>query len=242
MEREVLVVRGLRKTIRGRNLVCEIAFTVSEGEIVGLLGPNGAGKTTIMKCTTGLMRANEGEIEICQEPFTCRDSRLLINVGAIIENPAFYDYMTGWKNLAQYMRASKMSVNATRMQEVVDMVKLDDVIHSKVKTYSLGMKQRLGLAQAIIRNPKLLILDEPMNGLDPRGVIDLRNLLVALSNQGTAIIVSSHLLSEIEKIATRVLFIDEGKIIGDESLEGVGRDMISLEEKYMKITSGEAIA
>lgn len=242
MKNEILSIENMRKTIKGKNLISKVNFTVFEGEIVGLLGPNGAGKTTVMKCITGLMRVSEGTIEIAKERVDFKSSDYLVNVGAIIEYPAFYEYMTGWKNLEQFARISKASIGEAHMQKVVDLVKLNDVIHDKVKTYSLGMKQRLGLAQALIHNPKLLILDEPMNGLDPRGVMELRDLLVFLADTGVAVIVSSHLLSEIEKIASRVLFIDRGLIVGDENLDTKMGSTTSLEERYMQITAGGSTA
>lgn len=234
MRRQVLAINNIEKKVKKKQLIEDINFTAKEGEIIGLLGANGAGKTTIMKCITGLTKIDSGTVEICGEALTHKQNNCLKNVGAIIETPAFYNYMTGWNNLLQYMRMDKDSISIKRVEEVVSLVKLENNIHEKVKGYSLGMKQRLGVAQALLHNPKLLVLDEPMNGLDPKGVIDLRNLLQQLSKQGVTILISSHLLSEIEKIATRVLFIESGRLISDEQFEQISN---TLEEKFLEIVS-----
>jgi len=230
----VLKVEGIGKKIKKKQLIKGINFTAKQGEIIGLLGANGAGKTTIMKCITGLTKVDTGVVEICGEALTIKQNNCLQNIGAIIETPAFYNYMTGWNNLLQFMRMDKNSISTERVKEVVSLVELENDIHEKVKNYSLGMKQRLGLAQALIHNPKILILDEPMNGLDPKGVIGLRNLLQQLSRQGVTILISSHLLSEIEKIITRVLFIESGRLINDEKFR---KNTDTLEAKFLKIVS-----
>jgi len=228
-----LIVKNIEKKIKKKQLIKNISFKATQGEIIGILGSNGAGKTTLMKCLTGLMKMSSGEIEICGTDITPHRNNYLKHVGAIIETPSFYEYMSGWKNLMQYMNMDK-SITKKRVREVVELLKLNESIHEKVKDYSLGMKQRLGVAQALLHSPNLLILDEPMNGLDPKGVIILRNLLQDLSHQGITILISSHLLSELEKIVTRVLFIESGKLISDENIENIKE---TLEEKFLKVVS-----
>ena len=151
---------------------------------------------------------------------------MLKEVGAMIETPEFYNYMSGWANLKQFARVCGKKVTRARMKELVEFVGLKKVIRKKVKTYSLGMRQRLGLAQALLNDPKVLILDEPVNGLDPQGVQDFRNKLKEIAATGVSILISSHLLDEIEKVCDRVIVIEKGKIIADDKLENLVADEI----------------
>lgn len=209
----VLEVEGLSKQIGNRKIVDRLSFQMRKGQIVGLLGPNGAGKTTTIRMMVGLIGMTEGDVRI--EGYSVRNSfsRAIGYVGGIIENPEFYSYMTGYDNLKQYQRMSR-GVSEDRIEKVLDMMGLTDAKHKKVKTYSLGMRQRLGIAQALLHKPSILILDEPTNGLDPAGIREMRDYLKnAASGEGLAVLVSSHLLSEIELMCNEVVVIQQGKLV-----------------------------
>ncbi|MGL5821930.1 MAG: ABC transporter ATP-binding protein [Sarcina sp.] len=207
----ILELKNINKTIQGKKIIDNISFSVDSGEIFGFLGPNGAGKTTTIKMITGLISIGSGEILINGHNVKKDFEKALANVGAIIENPDMYGYMTGKANLKYYARMHD-NVPKERIDEVIKLVKLENRINDKVKGYSLGMRQRLGVAQALIHNPKLLILDEPTNGLDPMGIKELRQTLRDLTKQGMSVVVSSHLLSEMELMCDRFCIIDEGKL------------------------------
>ena len=222
----VLEVLGLKKRIGLKTIVEDITFDMHEGEIIGLLGPNGSGKTTIMRMMVGLTKATKGDVYCFEKPLGLGKTAMLKEVGAMIETPEFYNYMSGWSNLKQIARVCGKKVTRARMKELVEFVGLSKVIRKKVKTYSLGMRQRLGLAQALLNDPKVLILDEPVNGLDPQGVQDFRNKLKEIAATGVSILISSHLLDEIEKVCDRVIVIEKGKIIADDKLENLVADEI----------------
>ncbi len=222
----VLEVLGLKKRIGLKTIVEDITFDMHEGEIIGLLGPNGSGKTTIMRMMVGLTKATKGDVYCFEKPLGLGKTAMLKEVGAMIETPEFYNYMSGWSNLKQSARVCGKKVTRARMKELVEFVGLKKVIRKKVKTYSLGMRQRLGLAQALLNNPKVLILDEPVNGLDPQGVQDFRNKLKEIAATGVSILISSHLLDEIEKVSDRIIVIEKGKIIADDKLENLVSDEI----------------
>ena len=222
----VLEVLGLKKRIGLKTIVEDITFDMHEGEIIGLLGPNGSGKTTIMRMMVGLTKATKGDVYCFEKPLGLGKSAMLKEVGAMIETPEFYNYMSGWSNLKQMARVCGKKVTRARMKELVEFVGLSKVIRKKVKTYSLGMRQRLGLAQALLNDPKVLILDEPVNGLDPQGVQDFRNKLKEIAATGVSILISSHLLDEIEKVSDRIIVIEKGKIIADDKLENLVSDEI----------------
>ena len=215
----VLEVLGLKKRIGLKTIVEDITFDMREGEIIGLLGPNGSGKTTIMRMMVGLTKISKGDVYCFEKPLGLGKNTMLKEVGSMIETPEFYNYMSGWSNLKQIARVCGKKVTRARMKELVEFVGLSKVIKKKVKTYSLGMRQRLGLAQALLNDPKILILDEPVNGLDPQGVQDFRNKLKEIAATGVSILISSHLLDEIEKLCDRVIVIEKGKIIADDKLE-----------------------
>ncbi|GGA23857.1 ABC transporter ATP-binding protein [Paenibacillus physcomitrellae] len=208
----VLEVRHLRKKIGKRWIIEDVTFEVLEGEIFGFLGPNGAGKTTTIRMLVDLIKPTEGTIEICGYDIRRQPEQALARVGAIVENPEVYPYLTGWENLEQFARMLP-GVDDARIQEVVEMVRLDQRIHDKVRTYSLGMRQRLGIAQALLGRPRLLILDEPTNGLDPKGIKEMRDFIRRLADQGMAVFVSSHLLSEIQLLCDRVAIISSGRVL-----------------------------
>lgn len=223
-KKPVLEVLGLKKRIGLKTIVEDISFDMHEGEIIGLLGPNGSGKTTIMRMLVGLTKTTKGEVYCFEKPLGLGKVKMLKEVGAMIETPEFYNYMSGWSNLKQMARVCGKKVSRARMKELVEFVGLSKVIRKKVKTYSLGMRQRLGLAQALLNDPKILILDEPVNGLDPQGVQDFRNKLKEIASTGVSILISSHLLDEIEKISDRVIVIEKGRIIADDKLDRLVAD------------------
>ena len=222
----VIEVLGLKKRIGLKTIVEDITFDMREGEIIGLLGPNGSGKTTIMRMMVGLTKMSKGDVYCFEKPLGLGKTSMLREVGSMIETPEFYNYMSGWANLKQIARVCGKKVTRARMKELVEFVGLKKVIRKKVKTYSLGMRQRLGLAQALLNDPKVLILDEPVNGLDPQGVQDFRNKLKEIAATGVSILISSHLLDEIEKLCDRVIVIEKGKIIADDKLENLVADEV----------------
>lgn len=213
MNLPILQLRNVTKRIGGKTIIDGLSFEVPKGEVFGFLGPNGAGKTTTIRMVVGLMKISEGEILIDGESITKNFESAIAKVGAIVENPEMYKYLSGYQNLVHFARMSP-GVTKERIQEVITLVALENRIHDKVKTYSLGMRQRLGVAQALLHKPKLLILDEPTNGLDPAGIRELRDYLRKLTQEeGTSVIVSSHLLSEMELMCDRVAIIKNGKVI-----------------------------
>ena len=218
MEEEVLLAKGLTKQVGRKILVKEVDISIGKGEIVGLLGPNGAGKTTIIRMLTGLISRNSGTVNINSNDLDENFEGCMEDVGAIIENPEFYKYLSGWENLKQFARMSRKTFTDEEIKKVVDRVRLTESIQNKVKTYSLGMRQRLGIAQAIIHHPSLLILDEPLNGVDPKGMHDFRQLMREIVQDGTSILISSHLLSEMELLADKIIIIEEGKLTHIEDL------------------------
>ncbi|QOR68947.1 ABC transporter ATP-binding protein [Cytobacillus suaedae] len=209
----VLTLDNVKKTIKGKNIIKGISFTVEEGEVFGFLGPNGAGKTTTIRMIVGLMGITEGDIVVCGKSIKRDFEGAVSNIGAIVENPEMYKFLTGYQNLLQYARMHNGITNE-KINEVVELVGLKDRIHDKVRTYSLGMRQRLGLSQCLLHNPKLLILDEPTNGLDPAGIREIRDHLRMLTREkGLSVIVSSHLLSEMEMMCDRIAIIQNGSLV-----------------------------
>ncbi|WAG62218.1 ABC transporter ATP-binding protein [Clostridium estertheticum] len=219
MINEVLKVDNLKKIIGKRTIVSEISFELKKGEIFGFLGPNGAGKSTTIKMIVGLSKITEGSIYVGGCSVKDDFKGAMRNIGCIVENPDMYKYMSGMDNLKIFAKIYE-GVDESRINEVVKIVDLERAINDKVKTYSLGMKQRLGIAQALLHSPKLLILDEPTNGLDPAGIKAMRVLLRKLaSDTGLTVLVSSHILSEMQQMCDRVGIINKGKIITIKSVE-----------------------
>lgn len=212
MSEVVLRVKNLTKKFGNRVAVDNISFDVFEGEIFGFLGPNGAGKTTAIKMITGLSKPDSGNVLICGKSIKTQFEKAILNVGGIIENPEMYKNLSGLENL-KYFAGLYKNVDKKRIDEVVEIVGLSDRIKDKVRTYSLGMKQRLGIAQALLHRPKLLILDEPTNGLDPSGVIEMRRFLKKTAiDEGIGIVISSHNLSEMELMCDSIGIINSGRL------------------------------
>lgn len=215
VEKEILQVDNVRKTIKGKAIIKGISFTIKAGEIYGFLGPNGAGKSTTLRMIVGLSKATSGRITICGHPINSQHRSAMQHVGCIIENPDLYEYLSGYQNL-QMLASMSRGVDQADIIKTVREVGMENRINDKVSTYSLGMKQRLGLAQALMHHPELLVLDEPMNGLDPQGIYTFRNLIKNLAKKDhIAVLVSSHLISEVQLFCDRVAIINDGLIIKD---------------------------
>lgn len=209
----------VNKHLGKKQVLKDLSFETYIGEVFGFLGPNGAGKTTTIKLLVGLLSMEEGNISICGKDITGEFETAMANVGGIVENPEMYGYMTGRQNLCQYARMRK-GVTQERIDEVVSLVGLSNRINEKVSKYSLGMRQRLGLAQCMLHHPKVLILDEPTNGLDPAGIRQLRDILKHLAHQeGTCVFVSSHMMSEMELMCDRVGIIVDGRLAEVKTLQ-----------------------
>lgn len=234
---KVLEIKGVKKKIGKREIIKGIDLSVEKGEIFGFLGPNGAGKTTTIRMLVGLIAPNEGDISICGHNVQKEKEKALKNVGAVVENPELYKYLSGRENLMQIARIR--GISKEEIQKLIETVGLKDRIDDKVRKYSLGMKQRLGLAAALIGNPKLLILDEPTNGLDPSGIMDFREVVrKSAKERGMAVFISSHILSEIQTLCDRVAFIDGGVI---KSIENIHDNVVKteLESLTLKVSKNK---
>lgn len=203
----------LRKTIGKKQIIKNLNFSIYPGEVFGFLGPNGAGKTTTIRMMVGLMKITSGEVLIQGKSITTDFKEAIKEVGAIVENPEMYPFMSGWKNLVHYARMVP-GITEERITEVVQLVGLEKAIKEKVGRYSLGMRQRLGIAQALLHRPSILILDEPTNGLDPSGIKEIRHYIRKLAaEENVAVIVSSHMLAEMEMMCDRIGIIKNGELI-----------------------------
>ncbi|RAL24426.1 ABC transporter ATP-binding protein [Thermoflavimicrobium daqui] len=226
-----LKIINLKKEVKGKLLVKGLDFEIKRGEVFGFLGPNGAGKTTTIRMLVGLTNISEGDVFICGHSIKKEFEKAIAHVGSIVENPDLYKFLTGYQNLKHFARMN--DVDKKRIDEVVELVDLKHAIHSKVKTYSLGMRQRLGLAQALLHRPSLLILDEPTNGLDPAGIHELRNHLRKLAHEeNLAVLVSSHLLTEMELMCDRVAIIQKGELIQIQNV----KDFTSSDDEEREVT------
>lgn len=219
----IIKVNNLSKQYRELKAVDDISFTVNAGDIYGFLGQNGAGKSTTIRMLLTLIAPTAGTIELFGKNLNTHRKEVLRQIGAVIEKPDLYKYLTAYENLSLFAKMSGVTVTEKKLKDQLNQVGLTERAHSKVRTFSQGMKQRLGIAIALIHDPQLIILDEPTNGLDPQGIADIRNLILHLSrHQGKTIVVSSHLLHEIELIANRMLIIDKGKKI----MEGTVAELV----------------
>ena len=233
---KVLEVTNLSKSFGKRKILDNINLTIYEGDIIGLIGPNGAGKTTLIKTILRLYYYDKGSVKICGYDTKKQLEQTLSKVGSIIEKPDMYDQLTGRKNLKITELLNNIH-DQKYVEEMIEFVGLKTRINDKVKKYSLGMKQRLAIANALIKKPKLLILDEPTNGLDPKGIRKLRQMLKTISQeQNMSILISSHILSEVENICDRVVIIDQGRLVKEFGIEEVKYKNISLEEEYFSET------
>ncbi|HYK95462.1 MAG TPA: ATP-binding cassette domain-containing protein [Candidatus Dormibacteraeota bacterium] len=218
-----LATRGLRKSYGKRLALDGLDLSVPAGVVYGFLGPNGAGKTTTMRLLTGLLHPDAGTIELLGQPFRRGDRRRLFEVGALVESPSFYPYLDGRQNL-RALASAGAPVPDGRIEELLELVGLRDRARDKVAGYSLGMKQRLGIAGALLSDPKLLLLDEPANGLDPAGIVAMRETLRRLAASGKTVFVSSHLLAEVQVLADVVGIIAAGKLVREGTLETLLND------------------
>ncbi|ATL41301.1 ATP-binding cassette domain-containing protein [Bacillus velezensis] len=218
MTEPALILKDVSKTINHTPIVQSISFDVRKGEIFGLLGPNGSGKTTIFRMIVQLIKKTEGAISFRGRPDSDFEY-FMRHIGVIIEGPDMYPNMTALQNLKYFTKLRSTSLRTDDLMNTLAKVGLEQAARKKVKHFSLGMKQRLGLAYSLLHNPGLLILDEPMNGLDPKGMKELRTILSDLSKQGVSILLSSHLLSEMEEICDRVAYIKKGRILGIEDMK-----------------------
>ena len=223
----ILSVQHLNKKIGRRWIVKDVTFNVFSGQVFGFLGPNGAGKTTTIRMLVNLIKPTGGHIYICGHPVTGNSEHALQHVGTIVENPEAYHYLTGWENLELFARMY-VGIDEHQIQQIVHRVGLTDRIHEKVLTYSLGMRQRLGIAQALLNRPKLLILDEPTNGLDPKGIKQLRVFIRKLADEGMAVFISSHLLNEVQLLCDTVAIINDGRVLLSGTIKSLIQDQQSL--------------
>lgn len=231
----VLKVRNLTKKYDERLAVNNISFEVFQGEIFGFLGPNGAGKTTTLKIIVGLAKPTSGRVTVCGYDIERQFERAVINVGGIIENPELYPYMSGLDNL-KYYASLYDGITKAKIKEVVQLVGMQDRIKDKVKTYSLGMRQRVGIAQALLHSPKLLVLDEPTNGLDPEGIVEMREFLKKLAHdKKISIIISSHILAEMEQLCDTIAIVDNGKIIEVKSIQEIKQQAEKAQRVSIKV-------
>lgn len=228
----IIEARSLSKYFKDFHAVQDLSFSVNQGDVYGFLGQNGAGKSTTMRMLLGLIKPSSGSVYIKGEEFI-NNKRLLRHIGAIVEKPDMYDYLSGWDNLKIFAKFSRVKVTSARMHEVIELVGLTGREKDKVKAYSQGMKQRLGIALALVHEPDLLILDEPTNGLDPQGIAEIRQLIVNLSKEhGKTILLSSHLLNEVEQMANRMLIINQGEKV----VEGEVDDLLNPNDTLIEVS------
>ena len=209
---------NLCKSFGKKQILKNVSFTINEGDILAFIGPNGSGKTTTIKLILGLQKIDSGQVLINDLDITKDFEKAISKVGAIVENPDSYMYLTGWQNLRMIANYYN-NISDTEISEIVKYVGLESRINDKVNKYSLGMRQRLGIARALLNKPNVLILDEPTNGLDPEGIKDLRNLLKKLAHDGMGILISSHNLAELESFCNKVCIIDNGTIIESSAVD-----------------------
>ena len=232
MSEEVIKVEKLAKNFGSFEAVRDVSFTVNKGDVFGFLGPNGAGKSTTIRCLLSLIRLNDGTIQMFGKSYATHRYEILSKIGSIIEKPDFYNYLSAQKNLEIFARISGATVSTKEIHEMLEFVGLGGRGKDKTKGFSHGMKQRLGIAQTLLHKPELIILDEPTTGLDPQGIIEIRNLILRLKNeQNKTILLSSHQLSEIELIANRMVIITKGKSL----VEGNVQELLNAQELTVRL-------
>lgn len=230
MSQNIIEIKNLEKSFKKQQILKNISLSIPENCVYGLLGPNGAGKSTLLKMITGLLRPDSGQIIFQGHPWSRKD---LKDIGGLIETPPVYENLSAWENLK--VRALILGETEARMREVLEIADLTDTGKKPDGKFSLGMKQRLGIAIALLGHPKLLILDEPVNGLDPLGIQELRHLIRSFPDQGITVLVSSHILSEIQQTADYIGIIANGKL----GYEGIVDESQDLEQLFMKIVAAE---
>ncbi|MFM7078169.1 MAG: ABC transporter ATP-binding protein [Bacteroidota bacterium] len=219
----ILEVQNLHKSYGDFQAVKGVGFTVYEGDIFGFLGPNGAGKSTTMRMITSLVKPTQGHIRVFGLPLDSNREHIMSRMGVIVEKPDLYGYLSAYDNLKMLASLNQKKIGRQRIEEVLELVGLQERAKDKVKKFSQGMKQRLGIAQALVHDPELIVLDEPSNGLDPQGIVDIRELVIKLGREmGKTVILSSHLLSEVELMANRMVIINKGTV----SVEGNVADLL----------------
>ena len=232
MSEEVIKVEKLAKNFGLFEAVRDVSFTVNKGDVFGFLGPNGAGKSTTIRCLLSLIRLNAGTIQMFGKSYATHRYEILSKIGSIIEKPDFYNYLSAQKNLEIFARISGATVSTKEIHEMLEFVGLGGRGKDKTKGFSHGMKQRLGIAQTLLHKPELIILDEPTTGLDPQGIIEIRNLILRLKyEQNKTILLSSHQLSEIELIANRMVIITKGKSL----VEGNVQELLNAQELTVRL-------
>ena len=233
----IVSVQHLSKQFGSFSAVNDLSFTVEAGDVYGFLGQNGAGKSTTIRMLMTLIAPTVGSIKVFDMPLATHRKEILQQIGAVIEKPDVYKYLSAYDNLRLFARLSGLQLSRKQLMDQLEMVGLAERGYDTVRTFSQGMKQRLGIAIALVHNPQLIVLDEPTNGLDPQGIADIRNLILRLSREWKkTVIVSSHLLSEIEHIATRVLIIDKGKKI----VEGSAADLFDPAQTLVELTTTDS--
>lgn len=233
----IVSVQHLSKQFGSFSAVKDLSFTVEAGDVYGFLGQNGAGKSTTIRMLMTLIAPTAGSIKVFDMPLATHRKEILQQIGAVIEKPDVYKYLSAYDNLRLFARLSGLQLSRKQLMDQLEMVGLAERGYDTVRTFSQGMKQRLGIAIALVHNPQLIVLDEPTNGLDPQGIADIRNLILRLSREWKkTVIVSSHLLSEIEQIATRVLIIDKGKKI----VEGSAADLFDPAQTLVELTTTDS--
>ena len=232
MSEKIIEVQQLAKRFGTFQAVKDVNFTVYKGDVYGFLGPNGAGKSTTIRCLLSLIQPDRGQIRMFGQPLGTYRNAILARTGSIIEKPDFYKYLSAYQNLAIFSRISGARVSSKEIEAMLDFVGLSGREKDKVAGFSHGMKQRLGIAQTLLHQPDLIILDEPTTGLDPQGIIDIRNLIVRLRDeQGKTVLLSSHLLAEMELIANRMVIINKGKTV----VEGEVSTLLNADELVVQL-------
>lgn len=237
MHQTILETKQLTKTFGSHKAVDSVNITVYEGEVFGFLGPNGAGKTTTLGMALGLIHPSSGEVEVLGERVTPNRVHALKNVGALLGAPAFVPYLSAWNNIELVARLTP-GVDKKRIDEVIELVGLTDAARKKVSKFSTGMKQRVGLAMALVHRPRFVILDEPTNGLDPAGMREIRQLLRSLVENGTSVLLSSHLLNEVQQVCDRIAVLNKGHVVA----QGKVQDLLDGQKPSVRLTVPDTVA